>query len=130
MEMAKTRGASRAIPLNVNGAFHSSLMRSAGDRFVDIVAEAPFRDATVPIVANVSAKPITDSKDLKEEVLQQICAPVQWQRSVQYMAQQKVTSYLEIGPGNVLSGLIKRIVSNAQTLNLNSVDSIQNWDGK
>jgi [acyl-carrier-protein] S-malonyltransferase len=125
MEMAKARGASRVIPLNVNGAFHSSLMKPAAEKFAEVLSEAPFEDPEVPIVANTTAKPLTTARELKDESLRQLTAPVHWQRSVLYMMEQKIDTMVEIGPGNVLTGLIKRIASNVHTMNLNNESSIR-----
>ncbi len=130
MEMAKARGANRVIPLNVNGAFHSSLMKPAAEKFAEVLSEAPFEDPEVPIIANTTAKPLTTARELKDESLRQICAPVHWQRSVLYMTEQKINTIVEIGPGNVLTGLTKRIASNVRTMNLNTESSIRDQGKK
>lgn len=130
MDMAKARGAQRAIALNVSGAFHSSLMAPAREGLAAAVAETPFRQPAVPIISNCTATPVTTGEELKEEVLRQVCTPVQWQRSVEYMAQHGVALFLEIGPGRVLSGLIQRIARNARTANINDAASIHSQAGK
>lgn len=130
MDMAKARGAQRALPLNVSGAFHSSLMAPAREGLAVAVAEMPFRDPAVPIVSNCTAAPVTTGQDLKEEIMGQVCSPVQWCRSVEYMAQHSVALFVEIGPGRVLSGLIQRIARHAHTANISDVASIRSQVGK
>ena len=102
-------GAKKAVPLQVSGAFHSRLMESAAQGMALAASELAFRDATVPIVANSTALPITDGSAVRSELLEQLLNCVQWQKSVEYMIGQGVTTFIEIGPGQVLTGLIKRI---------------------
>ncbi|MFQ5878749.1 MAG: ACP S-malonyltransferase [Dehalococcoidia bacterium] len=130
MDMARARGAQRAIPLNVSAAFHSSLMEPARAGLANAVAELPFRDPAVPIVSNCTATPLTTGDTLREESLHQVCTPVQWQRSVEYMAHSGVVLFLEIGPGRVLSGLIKRIAGHVRTASISDVASIRSQGGK
>ena len=121
---AKARGARQAIRLNVSGAFHSSLMRPAAEGMIGVIARTPFADAQVPIVANSSAQPITSSEDIKRELSEQLRRPVLWQRSVEYMIENGVTTFVEIGPGRVLTALIHRIDGNATTKNIGDASSI------
>lgn len=125
VELAKTRGASRAIPLAVSGAFHTPLMQPAEDGMSKIIATLDFQYPTVPIIANTTAKPLTTAKEVKAELIRQLCNSVQWQRSVEYMVNDGVTTFIEIGPGKVLSGLIKRINKNVNTLNIGDVEAIK-----
>ena len=108
-ELAKARGAQRVVPLQVSGAFHSRLMESAAQGMALATSALVFRDATVPIIANSTALPITDGSAVRSELLEQLLNCVQWQNSVEYMIGQGVTTFGEIGPGQVLTGLIKRI---------------------
>ncbi len=108
-ELAKAKGAQRVIPLKVSGAFHSRLMQLAADGMAEAISKPTFRDATVPIVANTTAQPLTSSTELKAELLNQLCHCVQWQKSVDLMIRKGVSEFVEIGPGQVLTGLIKRI---------------------
>lgn len=112
------------IPLRVSGAFHSSLMRSAVDEFGEIVSNTTFQQPTTPIVANVTTQPLDNVAEIKEELLNQLSNCIRWQHSVEYMAQEKVTTFYEIGPGKVLSGLIKRINPELRTLNISSTEEI------
>jgi len=125
-ELSKARGAARVIPLQVSGAFHTPLMQSAVDGMSKIIANLSFKDPTVPIIANTTAQPLTTAAAIKEELINQLCHCVQWQRSVEYMVSQGVTTFIEIGPGKVLTGLIKRISKDVQTLNLGDSASIKN----
>jgi [acyl-carrier-protein] S-malonyltransferase len=124
MEVARARGAKRVVPLAVSGAFHSPVMAPAAAGLAHAVAAAPLRDAQVPLVANITARPTTLAADLRTELAEQIVAPVQWTASVAYLAQQGVTTFVEIGAGQVLSGLIKRIAKGSQTLSVASMADV------
>jgi [acyl-carrier-protein] S-malonyltransferase len=124
MEMAKARGARRVVPLAVSGAFHSPVMAPAAEGLAKAVAAAPIVDATLPIVSNISATPITAQAEIRDELSRQIVSPVQWTRSVQWLADQGVTTFVEIGAGQVLSGLIKRIAKGATTLSVATADDV------
>jgi len=125
-DLAKARGASRTIPLQVSGAFHTPLMQSAVDGMSEIIATLNFQEPTVPIIANTAAQPLTTAKQVKAELITQLCNGIQWQRSIEYMVDNGVSTFIEIGPGKVLSGLIKRINKNVNTLNIGDVAAIKN----
>ncbi|MGE5703614.1 MAG: ACP S-malonyltransferase [Clostridia bacterium] len=108
-EKAKEAGAKRVLPLNVSGPFHSSLMQPAADRLKDVLAGISVSDASIPVVANVSARPVTEAKTITQSLIDQVASPVLWEDSVAWMAEQGVTTFVEIGPGKVLAGLIKKI---------------------
>jgi len=114
----------RQIPLRVSGAFHSSLMQSAIDEFGEVVSNTTFHQPATPIVANVTAQPLDNVDEIKEELLNQLSHCIRWQHSVEYMAQEKVTTFYEIGPGKVLSGLIKRINPELRTLSISSTEEV------
>ena len=122
---ALAAGARRAIELQVTGAFHTSLMRPAVEGMRRALAEVDLRDPQVPLVANVSGRPLTDAEELTDELIHQLDHPVQWQRSVEYMSGQGVASFAEIGPGRVLTGLIRRIAPEAQVWNIDGQASIE-----
>jgi len=128
-ELAKARGAHRAIPLQVSGAFHTPLIQPAVDGMAKAIAGLSFREPEVPIIANTTAGPLTTAESVKEELLTQLCHCVQWQRSVEYMLNSGVSSFIEIGPGKVLTGLIRRIDKNASTLNIGDAQAIRNTTG-
>lgn len=125
MELARTRGAKRVVPLVVSGAFHSPVMAPAARGLAQAVDAAPIHDARVPVIANISATPVVVAGDLRAELARQIAAPVQWTQSVEYLAAQGVTTFVEIGVGQVLSGLIKRIAKGATAISLGSAADIE-----
>ncbi len=125
IDLAKARGASRTIPLQVSGAFHTPLMQTAVDGMSQIIPTLNFQDPTVPIIANTTAQPLTTAEQVKAELLNQLCNSVQWQPSIEYMINDGVSSFIEIGPGKVLTGLIKRINKNVNTLNIGDAEAIK-----
>ena len=127
-EMAKTKGAIRVIPLQVSGAFHTPLMSLAAQGLSDYINGVNIKDADVPIVANTSAEAITSSDSIKQELINQLCRSVQWQHSVEYMINDGVDTFIEIGPGKVLCGLIKRINKEVRTINICDIESIKKLD--
>ncbi len=129
-ELAKSRGAKRAIPLSVSAAFHTPLMQSAVDGMAEILKTITFRDPVTAVVANTTAEPMTSGRELKDELLRQLCHGVQWQRSVEYMLGEGVTNFIEIGPGEVLSGLIKRISGDASAVSIGDLPTVNSlFDG-
>lgn len=101
-DLAKAKGASRAIPLQVSGAFHTPLMQAAADGLSQSIATLDFQTPTVPIIANTTAQPLTTAEQVKTELIRQLCNGVQWQRSIEYMLDNGVSTFIEIGPGKVL----------------------------
>ncbi len=124
--LSEARGASRTIPLPVSGAFHTPLMQSAVDGMSGIIAGLSFQEPVIPIIANTTAQPLTTAEQVKAELLRQLCHSVQWQRSIEYMVNDGVSTFIEIGPGRVLAGLIKRINKNVEILNIGNVSDIKN----
>jgi [acyl-carrier-protein] S-malonyltransferase len=122
-KLARTKGA-RAIPLRVSGAFHSALMEPIIADFSKIVSSFEFHPPTVPVISNVTARPLTDVDSIKEELVKQLRNCIQWQGSVEYMMHSGVTTFYEIGPGRVLSGLIRRINSELQTFDISGIEDI------
>ncbi|MBI4267925.1 MAG: ACP S-malonyltransferase [Chloroflexi bacterium] len=125
MDLAKAKGASRVIPLVVSGAFHSSLMQPAADGLSKIIATLTFRDPSVPIIGNVTAKPLVTAEQVKAELLGQLCNGVQWQRSVEHMIENGVGIFFEIGPGKTLNGLIRRISKSVNVVNIGDLEAIK-----
>jgi len=115
LEMSKTVGARKAVRLTVSVASHSPLMRRARVDFSQILAKVPFREPRVPMLCNVHASLIQTDEGLRRELSEHLVHGVQWTDTVRRMAADGVTDFVEIGPGRVLSGLIKRIVPDAQT---------------
>ena len=127
--LAEARGARRTIPLPVSGAFHTPLMQSAVDGMSEIIATLTFHEPIIPIIANTTAQPLTTAELIKEELLRQLCNGIQWQRSIEYMVDEGVSSFIEIGPGKVLTGLIKRINKDVETLNIGDAEAIRSLVG-
>jgi len=122
--LAETKGARRVIPLKVSGAFHSHLMEPAVNGLTVAISEFTFRKPAVPLVANVTGEPLTDAKAIKQELIDQLLSCVQWQRSIENMAAAGVTTFFEIGPGQVLTGLIKRISPAVQVRNIGDAETV------
>jgi [acyl-carrier-protein] S-malonyltransferase len=124
MELAKERGASRAQPLNVSGAFHSRLMRPAVEGLRSAVASATIVAPQVPVVANANARPMTSPEAIRQELEVQVASAVHWHESVTLMAASGVEVFTEFGPGRVLTGLVKRIVAGARLANIATLKDI------
>jgi [acyl-carrier-protein] S-malonyltransferase len=124
--LAISRGAAKAMALQVSGAFHSPLMQPAADSLSKVIEVSKFNNSKIPIVANTSALPLIESQEIKQELVSQVCTSVQWQKSVEYMIINGVTTFIEIGSGKVLTGLIKRINKNIKTLNVGDLSELAN----
>jgi [acyl-carrier-protein] S-malonyltransferase len=114
-EKAKEAGAKRVIPLQVSGPFHSRLMKPAADQFVSILDSITIEDAAVPVIANVTAKPVTDREEIKRLLIEQLYSPVQWEDTVEKLLELDVDTFIEVGPGKVLSGLVKKVNRRVKT---------------
>ena len=123
--LAEARGARRVIPLKVSGAFHSPLMEPAVDSLTAAISGLTFRKPSVPLVANVTGEALTDAKAIKQELIDQLLNCVQWQRSIENMIAAGVTTFFEIGPGQVLTGLIKRISPGVQVFNIRDAETVK-----
>jgi [acyl-carrier-protein] S-malonyltransferase len=125
MELANARGARRTVALAVAGAFHSRLMEPAQEGLAKVVASLSFSDPSVPIVANCTGLPLTTAEEIKQELTSGLCTCVRWKDSVGYMIQAGITTFYEIGPGKVLSGMVKRINTDAEITSISDQESIQ-----
>ena len=123
MDRARSQGA-RVVPLEVSGAFHSRLMKPAAEEIARIVSQIELRDPKIPIVANTNIRAMTTANAVKQELPSQVRHCVHWLYSVQYMVRRGVSTFVEIGPGKVLSGLIKRIDNSVQVVNISDMASI------
>lgn len=126
VDLATARGARKTMILPVSGAFHSTLMWPAREGLAEAIDKLTFENPKVPVVGNVTAKPIESAKAAKDDLLSQLCHCVQWKRSVQYMTSSGVSDFVEFGPGKVLSGLVKRIDSDVEAISVNDIASIGN----
>lgn len=125
VERAKEIGAKRAIPLEVSGPFHSSLMTSAAERLRTKLADVQFGDADVPVIANVTARPVQSAGELADLLVRQVYSPVLWEDSVRFLIAEGVDTFVELGPGSVLAGLIKKIDKSVRILNVNGLESLE-----
>jgi len=123
-ELAKSKGAKRAVLLPVSAPFHSPLLAPAAVRLAEVLREVAFRDLSVPLVTNVDADPLIVGARVAEALVRQVTAPVRWEEVVLRLAREGVTTFVEVGPGKVLSGLIRRIVPGAQVLNVEDAASL------
>ena len=127
-ERCKARGAKRVIPLKVSGAFHSPLMAPAVDGLREALAEATFADPAFPVIANASGEAVRTGVDAKRLLADQLTAPVRWVACMQAAAELAPSAtFVEMGPGNVLSGLLKRIVPSARTITLGTADEVERF---
>jgi [acyl-carrier-protein] S-malonyltransferase len=122
-ELAKARGAKRAIPLTVAGAYHSPLMASAQPKLAAELAQAKISAPAVPVVSNVTAQ--AHGTDISAKLVEQVCASVLWENSMRHLLSQGFTRFIELGPGTALSGFMKRIDKTAQMLNVADVASLE-----
>jgi [acyl-carrier-protein] S-malonyltransferase len=124
IELAKAKGARRAVLLPVSAPFHCVLMQPAADAMAQALAKVAVRAPAVPIVANASVKPITDPVEIVHALIAQVTGTVRWRESIAFMAAQGVTTFYEIGAGKVLTGLVKRIVEGARGFAVGTPDDI------
>jgi [acyl-carrier-protein] S-malonyltransferase len=129
IEIAKARGFREAMLLPVSAPFHCSLMTPAGERLAEVLGRIETSPLQVPVVSNVEAQPNSDHQRVKELLVRQVSAPVQWDASVRRMVELGVTSFVEIGPGKVLSGLVKRITKEVETRNLEDTAGLKSLEG-
>ena len=127
MDLASRLGAKRAIPLPVGGAFHSALMSSAQNELNDVLDKTNFEDTVVPIVANTDAKPITSKELVRKELKNQLQNCVLWSDSIEFMTDNNVDTFYEIGPGNVLAGMVKRINSDLNVKNISNYNQVLDY---
>ncbi len=124
LDFAKARGAARVIPLSVSGAFHSSLMRPAADGMVQPIATASVAEAMIPVVANCTATPVSEPNAIRNELVDQVSHAVQWSNIVDWLGNQGVTTYIEFGPGRVLTSIIKRMQRKSTCINVSDAESL------
>src|SRR5712691_1349923 len=125
IEIAKKKGIRRPMVLPVSAPFHCALMKPAEEKLRPILEEAHFKDLWVALVSNVDASPIGTATAVRNALLRQVASPVRWVESVQKMVAMGVRRFVEVGPGNVLTGLIKRIDPSVELINVSDVPSIE-----
>ena len=122
--LVQLKGARRVIPLKVSGPFYSALMEPAVERLRNAIAGFTFNKPSIPVLANVTAQPLTDLEAIKEELVSQIVHSIKWQQTVENMIARGITTFFEMGPGEVLTRLIKRVSPGAQTFNVSTVQTV------
>ncbi len=127
MGLLGEKGARRMVPLAVSIASHSPLMESAAEGLHQTMESVVFQEAEAAVIANVTAKPLRNQEDIREELVKQLVSPVRWVDSVRYMLNHGVTTFVEIGPKDVLSSLIKRIDPGVERINVGDVAGIEAW---
>jgi [acyl-carrier-protein] S-malonyltransferase len=123
--LAKEEGARRAVLLPVSAPFHTRLMLPASRRLAELLETVAIEDARIPVVANATAAPVRRADDIRAALVEQVASPVRWAQSVEQMAALGVTTFVELGPGTVLSGLIKRTAAGVRTLHVEDRASLE-----
>lgn len=125
VDLATERGAKRAMLLPVSAPFHSPLMKPAGERLKEVLEGMAVRDAQIPVVANVDAEPNASADRIVKLLTQQVSAPVRWEESMRRMLSEGISRFVEVGPGRVLLGLMKRIDETARLANVQDTKSLR-----
>ncbi len=125
MALAKERGAKRAMPLPVSAPFHCALMQPAGERLADVLAEIDMSAMALPVISNVEATPNQDAGRVRDLLIQQVSAPVRWEDTIRQMLALEVDHFVEIGPGKVLCGLMKRMARGSVIQNVQDPDDVR-----
>ena len=125
-EKLKEAGAKRVLPLNVSGPFHSGLLKPAGDKLYEYLKNVEIKKPTIPYVANYTAEFVYDDKDIKELLRKQVFGSVRFEQSIRNMLKEGVDTFIEIGPGKVLSGFVKKIDKEAKVYSIETVEDMNN----
>lgn len=123
--LLKERGAKRAKKLNVSAPFHCALMMPAQERLAEYLAQIEFQDLRIPLVTNVDASAITNGADARDALVRQVSSPVRWRESIELLVQEGVQTFVEVGPGKVLSGLVRQNKREARCLNVEDKESLR-----
>lgn len=126
-ERGKEAGAKRVIPLEVSGPFHSSLMKPASERLAEVLARVPMSEAAVPVVANVTARPAVQPDEIRGLLAEQVYSPVLWEDTVLYLIGQGVDTFIELGSGTVLAGLIKKVDRSVKAVSIGSLEALEKY---
>lgn len=130
MEFCTEKGAKRAILLAVSAPFHCSMLKSAGDKLAMELQNVKFAEFKTPLVANATAQIVGSSADIKELLIKQVSSPVLWENSIRLMLENGVDTFVEIGPGKVLGGFVKKISKEARNFNIEDLDSLEKTLGE
>ncbi len=124
-ERCKAAGARKVVPLPVSAPFHCALMKPAQQRLEPVLSAIAFRDPGLPLVSNVDARLAATAAECRDGLVRQVASPVRWQESVELLGRLGVTTFVEVGPGSVLSGLVKRILKGVRTLSVDAPESLE-----
>lgn len=124
IERLRAKGARKVIPLPVSVPVHTPLMQTAADRLARDVASAALSDLSVPLVNNADAEPLRTAEDVRASLIRQLPSPVRWEESIRTMSAMDVKTFIEVGPGTVLTGLVRRIIPDAETFNVHDPKSL------
>nr|WGD70499.1 ACP S-malonyltransferase [Bacillus subtilis] len=124
-ELAKENGAKRAIPLEVSGPFHSELMKPVAEKLKEVLDACDIKDADVPVISNVSADVMTEKAEIKQKLIERLYSPVRFEESINKLIAEGVTTFVEIGPGKVLSGLVKKVNRRLKTIAVSDPETIE-----
>jgi len=125
--LIKEAGAKRVLPLKVSGPFHSSLMKPASEEFENELGKINVDTCSIPVISNVTAKAITEADEIKELLVKQLFSPVKWNQSIQELVDLGVDTFVEIGPGKVLTGLVKAISPSSKLVNVYDVETLKQF---
>ena len=128
-EKAKAAGAKRVIPLQVSGAFHTPLMQPAADGLAEALAKVEIRRGRIPVIANATAAEVWEPDETRRTLLDQLTRPVLFEASIRRLVDGGVTRFIELGPGKVLAGLVKRIAREAETVSLGTAEALAAFEG-
>ncbi|MBP1991377.1 ACP S-malonyltransferase [Paenibacillus eucommiae] len=129
-ERGKEAGAKRVIPLEVSGPFHSSLMRPASARLAEVLAALQMSEAAVPVVANVTARPVEQPDEIRRLLVEQVFSPVLWEDTITWLIGEGVDTFIELGSGSVLSGLIKKVDRSVKAVSIGSMEAVEKFIGE
>jgi [acyl-carrier-protein] S-malonyltransferase len=130
MKYCTEKGAKRAILLAVSAPFHCSLLKPAGDRLDIELQKVKFEESKIPLIANATAQVVNSSADTKELLVRQVSSPVLWENSIRFMLEKGTDTFVEIGPGKVLSGFVRKISKEARIFNIEDLDSLEKTLGE
>lgn len=125
MKIAKERGAKLAIQLQVSGAFHSPLMSSAAEGLTSYIVKTEIADPVLPVIGNTTARELATAEMVRDELIEQVCNCIRWEDTIRYMLSRGVDNFIEIGPGEVLTGLVQRISDDVTILNIGDCDAVE-----
>jgi len=126
-ERGKEAGAKRVIPLEVSGPFHSSLMKPASERLAATLAAVPMSPAAVPVIANVTARPVSEPGEIGRLLVEQVYSPVLWEDTIAYLIGAGVDTFIELGSGTVLAGLIKKVDKTVRTVSVGTMEALDSF---